>query len=37
MPALICDERIAEAYQVDQTTQGYLRTLLKNSYNIVVD
>jgi hypothetical protein len=30
-------ERIAEAYQVDQTTQGYLRTLLKNSYNIVVD
>ncbi len=30
-------ERIAEAYQVDQTTQGYLRTLLKNSNNIVVD
>jgi hypothetical protein len=30
-------ERIAEAYQVDQTTQGYLRSLLKNSYNIVVD
>jgi hypothetical protein len=30
-------ERIAEAYQVDQTTQGYLRSLLKNSYNIVLD
>lgn len=30
-------ERIGHAYQVDQTTQGYLRALLKNSYNIVVD
>ena len=30
-------QRIAEAYKVDESTQGYLRTLLKNSYNIVVD
>lgn len=30
-------QRIAAAYQVDEATQGYLRTLLKNSYNIVVD
>jgi tripartite-type tricarboxylate transporter receptor subunit TctC len=30
-------QRIADVYKVDQTTQGYLRTLLKNSYNIVVD
>lgn len=30
-------ERIAQAYRVDETTQAYLRALLKNSYNIVVD
>lgn len=29
--------RIAKAYQVDETTQGYLRALLKNSYKIIVD
>jgi tripartite-type tricarboxylate transporter receptor subunit TctC len=30
-------DRIAKAYQVDETTQGYLRALLKNSYKIIVD